>query len=384
MVIIANKLLSLAEKQKLIDDFCKEANKNAGKTIMGRINNNEDIMNQLIVKCIPTPSLCLNAAMGGGFPRGNITVITGKEDSGKTFIILESIGLKMKEDPSFTVAWLESENSLKLRHLEIFDIDKSRFTLIYHDRKSGGEKSLSEFESLIATGGIDMAVINSLKAIAPSEELQSDLGSNQVALQARLNSKFTRKITPIITQHNIALVITQHLSTMIGTYGSPQQMTGGLAIKYAAMIILDMRKIPFEKSGEPYTKEQAMKIKVTVKKNHLVVDRYPYCEIEYYAVYNKGIDRNQEIITLALNQGIIVKSGPFLKILDDDGNVLVRDKIKYQWQGVAKLKDFCDSHPDFFEELKNCVTGEYKDVSMDEVNVLPENIDELIDNMENK
>ena len=114
MVIIANKLLSLAEKQKLIDDFCKEANKNAGKTIMGRINNNEDIMNQLIVKCIPTPSLCLNAAMGCGFPKGNITVITGKEDSGKTFIILESIGLKMKEDPSFTVAWLESENSLKV------------------------------------------------------------------------------------------------------------------------------------------------------------------------------------------------------------------------------------------------------------------------------
>lgn len=206
--------MNISEKIAKLDKLAEGLNKK-GVTI-GRVGKNEDIKKKLEVEFIPTASLNVNAAMGGGFPKGRTTVVTGESDSGKTFICLETIGRAMQENPDFIAGWLESEKSLNIKDLEIFGIDPDRFYYYEVERSGAAEKALDIAESVIGSGAVDMYVVNSLKCLTPSEELTKSFESMQVGLQARMNSKMMRKLTMPVSETNTALVLVQHLTTQIG------------------------------------------------------------------------------------------------------------------------------------------------------------------------
>ena len=191
----------------------------------------------------------------------------------------------------------------------------------------------------------------------------------QVGLQARMNAKMMRKLTSAVTDNNVAFVMVQHLTTQIGTMArDPLIVSGGQAIKYGASVILDLRKRSMNDS-DPFKKEEATKIGVTIQKNHVITDRFPYCKLEYYALFGKGIDCYLEIAQLAIDAGILVKSGAFIKVPDEDGNPkILPDGTKLQWQGNAKFKDYLIANPDFFNELKGKLTGKAEFLTEEEAN----------------
>ena len=207
---------SLAERLKMIDNISKKINEKADKDIAGRVAKSEAMQERLKAKFIATPSMNLNEAIGGGWPVGNISIVSGEEDSGKTGILLETIGKHHKENPDFIAVWLESEASLKENTLNMFGIDPERFILIEHDREGAGEEAVNRLEAYLAAGVADMVVINSLKCLVPSEEFKKDMNSLQVGAQSRMNAKMMRKITAIVEENEIAMVIVQHLTTQIG------------------------------------------------------------------------------------------------------------------------------------------------------------------------
>lgn len=207
---------TLAERLKAIDSISNDINKNAGKTIVGRLSNTQELKEKLTSKFIPTPSINVNEAIGGGWPIGNISIVSGLEDSGKTAILLETIAKEQQNNPDFVALWLESEASLKDSMLEMFGIDKERFVVVEHDKEGAGEEAVTRLEAFLASGNFDMCVINSLKALVPSEEFKKTMGEVQVGASARLNSKLMRKLTAIVQENEIALVIVQHLTTKIG------------------------------------------------------------------------------------------------------------------------------------------------------------------------
>lgn len=92
--------MSLAEKKKILKKTTESLNKDFGKTLVGMIGDNPELEERLKVSWIPTPSLEFNEATGGGFPRRRISMVVGMPDSGKTGILLETIGKSMKEDQS--------------------------------------------------------------------------------------------------------------------------------------------------------------------------------------------------------------------------------------------------------------------------------------------
>jgi len=145
--------MSLTEKFKILDKVSDSFNQKAGKKIAGRIGKDEELLDRLTIKFIPTPSSNINAVMGGGFPRRRTTIIAGKPDSGKTSMALETIAKNMKKDPSFVAGWLESEESLEKNYLcETFGIDSNRFFYMEHEREGAGERALDQVESIMATG----------------------------------------------------------------------------------------------------------------------------------------------------------------------------------------------------------------------------------------
>jgi recombination protein RecA len=209
---------SLAEKLALLDKVADGFNKEAKKTVAGRLGINEEIKKKMIVQFVMTPSRDVNEAMGGGFPRAKTTIIAGLPDSGKTSLVLETIGMQMKEDPSFIAGWLESENSLvKDLVCDTFGIDPNRFFFMEHEREGAGEAALDKVEAILATGAVDVMIINSLKCLVPSEEFKKGMASMQVGAQARMNAKMMRKYTSLLAESNAAFVIITHLTTQIGS-----------------------------------------------------------------------------------------------------------------------------------------------------------------------
>ena len=142
----------MPEKLAKIRQQINKVNASAGKVVAGFLNDKE-IADSLTVKYLPTPNDDLNEAIGGGFPIGRTTVITGLSDSGKTSVALETIGLEMQKNPEFVALWLESENSLELNYIvDTFHIDPNRFIVVEMNLKEGGEAALDQCASLLRTG----------------------------------------------------------------------------------------------------------------------------------------------------------------------------------------------------------------------------------------
>lgn len=358
--------ISLAEKKKRLDKLSDGFNEKLGKPVIGRLSHNEALKDKLTVTFIKTPSLKVNEALGGGWAKGRISILAGNPDSGKTFHLLETIGENMKKNPEFVAGWLESEKSLSLNDLEMFGIDPERFFYLEITRKGAAEEALDAVDSALLTGTLDMFVINSLKCLVPKEELEKSMGSMQVGLQARLNGKMMRKLTATVAEQNVAFVMIQHLTTQIGgmIFGDPLTIGGGKSIIYGASVIADVRKLSIQET-DPIKREEGVKIGLTVKKNHVITNKYPYVKTEYYGIFGQGTEKYLELIDIAVDNGIIVKAGSFYKVPDDNGDPQIVDGEKMQWQGTAKFRQYCIEHPEFFEDLVKKVEG---NVTVEEMN----------------
>jgi recombination protein RecA len=377
------KQKSLAEKLKILNGIAEQVNKAAKKKVCGFITD-PDIAEKLRVKWYPTPSDAVNAATGGGIPRSRMTLVVGKPDSGKTSYFLETIAYNQKIDPDFVAAWLESENSLNKEFaVKTFGIDPDRFFFIEHDREGAGEKALDQVEAVLQSGAINMFVINSLKCLVPSEEFKKAHGEATVGTQARMNAKMMRKFTSIMAENEVAFVVITHLTTQIGSMArDPLIISGGNAIVYGSQLTLDFRKQQVADS-DPIKKEEGMKIAVTVKKNHCVPDRNPYQRAEYFVVYGVGVEQYLQVMEAAVEQGILFKSGAYIKDLLDPSNPKGGEKeyngIKLSFQGKEKFREFCAANPDWFNSLRERVNlvGSMSDEEISDIKAEEEEISKM-------
>lgn len=340
--------MSLAEKLKKIRSQLDKVNADAGRVVAGFIDD-EEIANSLTVKFIPTPNDDLNEAVGGGFPVGRTTIISGLPDSGKTSLALETIGLQMKKDPNFTCLWLESENSLEMEYItKVFGIVPSRFVVIETTLKDGGERALDQAASLLRTGSFNMFVINSLKALVPKTQLNKAISEDTVALQARMNAKAMSQYVSIAHEFGVTVVIIQHLSTLIGSLSrDPYALAGGLFLKHSAALTLDMRKQSVLDS-DPITKEEGAKFKISVKKNHVKNTIFPYVSVMHYIIWGCGVEVILTTLKKALEQGILRSSGAWI----------YWDERQLKWNGKQSFREAMKQDPDLLQTLRNLVNGD--------------------------
>jgi recombination protein RecA len=358
-------------------------NKKEGETVIGTINN-EEIAQKLVIEFIPTPSMKLNNAIGGGIPKGKFTLVSGEKDSGKTMLLLETMAKSIVEDPEFVGVWFESEDSLENTSIEMFGItekeQKERFVFM----KTGSipAESVLDYVIRMAQAGVDMIVINSLKCLTPEKELKDDMADANIAIQARLNAKFMRKIIPVIADSGTALCIVQHLATDIGVmYGDNKAITGGMAIQYNNMLTMQLRKASINSTHPLYNvKDQYLAIKAKIIKNHCIPTRNPYVTVEYAVEIGRGIDVTQEILDVVFDAGIVDKSGAWIREYNEDGpqekgnERILPDGTKAAWNGMAKFVEYVNNNPDYFEYLRAKVEGNFvaESLSSEEIEQLKE------------
>ena len=252
------------------------------------------------IPAIPTGSLGLDLALGiGGLPKGRIVEIYGPESSGKTTLTLEVIAQCQKMGG--TAAFIDAEHALDPIYAEKLGVNVDELLVSQPDT---GEQALEVADIMVASGGIDILVIDSVAALVPKAEIEGEMGDHHVGLQARLMSQALRKITGNVQRSDTLVIFINQISHKIGVmFGSPETTAGGNALKFYSSVRMDIRRIGTVKEGDEAVGNET---RVKVVKNKVSP---PFKQAEFQILYNKGINRLGEIIDKGVELDIIEKAG---------------------------------------------------------------------------
>ena len=281
---------------------------------------------QVNVETIPTGSLSLDIALGGGIPKGRIIEIYGPESSGKTTLTLHAIAEIQKKGG--TAAFIDAEHALDPAYAKKLGVDTDNLLVSQPDN---GEQALEIAETLVRSNAVDLIVVDSVAALVPQAEIDGDMGDSHMGLQARLMSQALRKLTGIINKSKATVIFINQIRMKIGVmFGNPETTTGGNALKFYASVRLDIRRIGQIKVGEDIIGNRT---KVKVVKNKIAP---PFRIAEFDIMYNEGISKTGDTIDLAEKYGIVDKSGAFYKY---NGETIGqgRDKTKAYFKANPKV-----------------------------------------------
>lgn len=255
------------------------------------------------IALLPSGSLSLDLALGGGYPRGRIIEIYGPESSGKTTLTLHAIAEMQKTGG--TAAFIDAEHALDPAYAKRIGVDTENLLISQPDN---GEQALEICETLVRSGAVDLIVVDSVAALVPQAEIDGDMGDAQMGLQARLMSQAMRKLTGIISKSKATVIFINQIRMKIGVmFGNPETTTGGNALKFYASVRLDIRRIGQIKDGDNIAGNRT---KVKIVKNKIAA---PFRTAEFDIMYNEGISKVGDVLDLGVQFGILEKSGAFLK-----------------------------------------------------------------------
>jgi recombination protein RecA len=214
------------------------------------------------VETIPTGSISLDLALGGGLPKGRVIEIYGPESSGKTTLTLHAIAEVQRAGG--TAAFIDAEHALDPSYAKRIGVDVDNLLLSQPDN---GEQALEITETLVRSNAVDIIVIDSVAALVPRAEIEGDMGDSLPGLQARLMSQALRKLTGVINRSKATVVFINQIRMKIGVmFGNPETTTGGNALKFYASVRMDIRRIGQIKQGESVignrTRVQEIAVKV--------------------------------------------------------------------------------------------------------------------------
>jgi recombination protein RecA len=236
-----------------------------------------------------------------------------------------------KRYPDRMGVWVEWENTLDLDWAIQQGVDLDKLIILQPETT---EQGMDMIDALIRSKGAHLIVVDSIAAMLPSKELEISFEDATMGLAGLLNSRFFRKITQALRYHRslteenpakTTVLLTNQLRDKLGSYGNPEIMPGGKALRYHSAVIVWLRQ------GDFLTKKVAGKdvkigqvINFRSKKNKTSAPQREG-EFDYYFTRSNGfepgqIDRAKEIITYAILWGVIRKNHGWYYIGEDGMN----------------------------------------------------------------
>ena len=316
------------ERARALEATLGQIEKQFGKGSILRLGSKESV---IPISVISTGSIGLDAALGaGGFPRGRICEIFGPESSGKTTVALHVVAEAQRRGGM--AAFIDVEHALDPIYARKLGVDVDNLLVSQPDY---GEQALEITSALIASGSIDVLVVDSVAALVPKAELDGEMGDSHMGLQARLMSQALRKLTGMVSKSKTCLIFINQIREKIGVmFGNPETTTGGRALKFYSSIRIDIRRIAAIKDGDAVVGNRT---KVKIVKNKLAS---PFREAEFDIVYGEGISKEGDLLDLGVAQNIIEKSGSWFSYKGD--------RIG---QGRENARQFLKDNPDIRQNI---------------------------------
>jgi RecA protein len=292
------------------------------------------------VELLPSGSLSLDIALGGGYPKGRIIEIYGPESSGKTTLTLHAIAEMQKQGG--TAAFIDAEHALDPAYAKKLGVDTDNLLVSQPDN---GEQALEICETLVRSNAVDLIVVDSVAALVPQAEIDGDMGDSHMGLQARLMSQALRKLTGIINKSKATVIFINQIRMKIGVmFGNPETTTGGNALKFYASVRADIRRIGQIKEGDNVIGNRT---RVKIVKNKIAP---PFRVAEFDIMYNEGISKTGDVLDLAVQYGVVGKAGAWF----DYNNAKIG-------QGREQTKKYLKEHPDTLAEIDGKVREKVKE-----------------------
>ena len=311
------------KKRQAIETIEKEITKEYGEGSIMRLGGET----KLNIEAIPTGSLSLDVALGvGGVPRGRVIEVFGPESSGKTTLALHVVAECLKNGGN--AAFIDAENALDPVYAKNLGCNTDDLLVSQPD---SGEQALDILERLVTTGALDVVVIDSVAALVPRKELEGQIGDVTVGLQARLMSQALRKLSGPIAKSNTCVIFINQIREKIGVmFGNPETTPGGRALKFYSSVRLDIRRIAAIKTG---TEMIGSRTRVKVVKNKVAP---PFKMTEFDIMYGKGISYSGDVLDIALEAGIITKTGSWFSYKEEK-MAQGREKVRLLLENDSKL-----------------------------------------------
>ena len=320
------------DKKDALETALAQIEKQFGKGAVMKLGANVAMQ----VDAISTGSLSLDIALGvGGMPRGRVIEVYGPESSGKTTLALHVLAEAQKAGGE--VAFIDVEHALDPVYARALGVDIDSLLVSQPDT---GEQALEICEALVRSGAIDAIVIDSVAAMVPRAEIEGEMGDSHVGLQARLMSQAMRKLTGIIGKTGTVVIFINQLRLKVGiVYGNPEVTAGGNALKYYSSVRIDVRRTEQLKDSSGAVIGSRTRAKVV--KNKVAP---PFREAYFDIMFGEGISKSGELLDLAVQLGIVQKSGAWFGY----GETRLG-------QGRDNTKIYLEEHPELFAEIEKQV-----------------------------
>lgn len=316
------------EKKKALDLAIAQIDKTYGKNTIMKLGDAA----RMKVETVPTGALSLDMALGvGGIPRGRIIEVFGPEAGGKTTLALHIVAEVQKKGG--IAAFIDAEHALDPDYAKKIGVDIDNLLI---SQPSSGEEALEITETLVRSTAVDIVVIDSVAALVPKSELEGNMGDSQIGVQARLMSQALRKLTAVTGRSKSIVLFINQLREKVGVmYGNPEVTTGGRALRFYSSLRIEVRKI--ESIKDKVMGEIGNRVKAKVVKNKVAP---PFKQAEFDIIFGQGISSDGCILDLAVEHGIVQRSGAWYAYKDA--------KIS---QGRDNARDYLKANPEISKEI---------------------------------
>lgn len=361
-----------ATKKKTVESLMKAINKKYGD---GTISTAGRAVALDLVR-IPSGSFGLDCEMGGGYPRGRITLVAGPFSVGKSFLGYLAVAEAQKKFPNETPIWVDQEGVFEAGWASKFGIviasddeedqKKDPINALRVVRPDSAEAALDITLEFMDCPGISLIVYDSIAANAPKGEIEASMEDWTMGLSARLNNKFFRKAQAIFNigsledaNHKPALLMINQLRKTMDKY-KPEIMPGGEGQGFFSSIILSL------KPGEKFVEKQdgtevyvGHEIKFRTDKNKTFPPRrsgsFDIFVTDSELGFSAGqVDREKEIVSYAIYWNVIRKSGGWYYL----------EGVGKPFNGADKMIEFLRENPDHMDRI----AAEVMDLATSKVN----------------